>query len=193
MQYVPRIWVHGSSADSDVQPYEIEDLEAVMPEGWLEDEPATIPDPDAEKPEEWSDEDDGDWIAPSIPNPKVEGAPGSGPWIRPKKKNPEYKGKWYAPLIDNPLYKGIWGPRKIPNPDYFEDKNPYTLNPIAGVAFEWWTMQDNILVDNVRGRRNGDLRMADAFIADLHWTLREGRSGFRCFDFRCQEAYRGCS
>lgn len=55
----------------------------------------------------------------------------------------------FAPQIDNPAYKGVWAPRKIDNPDYFEDKNPYTLNPIAGVAFEWWTMQDGILVDNV--------------------------------------------
>ena len=35
------------------------------------------------------------------------------------------------------------------NPDYFVDENPYTFTPLAGVAFEWWTMQDNILVDNV--------------------------------------------
>lgn len=35
------------------------------------------------------------------------------------------------------------------NPGYFEDKDPWKLNPIAGVAFEWWTMQDNILVDNI--------------------------------------------
>jgi hypothetical protein len=35
------------------------------------------------------------------------------------------------------------------NPAYFEDKDPFKLNPIAGVAFEWWTMQDGILVDNI--------------------------------------------
>jgi len=130
-------------------PFEIEDDEAEMPEGWLVDEPATIPDPDAEKPEEWSDEDDGDWIAPSIPNPACETAVGCGPWTKPKKPNPAYKGKWFAPKIENPLYKGVWAPRRIANPNYFEDNKPYALNPIAGVAFEWWTMQDGILVDNI--------------------------------------------
>ena len=56
----------------------------------------------------------------------------------------------FAPKIDNPAYKGVWAPQKIANPDYFEDQNPYVFSPLAGVAFEWWTMQDNILVDNVR-------------------------------------------
>lgn len=139
-----------SDWDEDA-PFEIEDFDATKPEGWLEDEPATIPDPDASKPEEWSDEDDGDWIPPSIPNPKCQDpdVPGCGPWVAPKKPNPDYKGKWFAPKIDNPLYKGIWAPRKIANPDYFEDANPYTFNPLAGVAFEWWTMQDGISVDNI--------------------------------------------
>jgi calnexin len=83
----------------ELQPFEIEDVDAQVPSGWLVDEPATIPDPDAEKPEEWSDEDDGDWIAPSIPNPKCETAPGCGPWIAPKKPNPDYKGKWQVIIL----------------------------------------------------------------------------------------------
>lgn len=80
-------------------PYEIEDEEAEMPEGWLENEPLTIPDPgsyrymscvsnywinleEAEKPEEWDDEEDGDWIPPTIRNPVCDEAPGCGPWKR---------------------------------------------------------------------------------------------------------------
>ncbi|KAL7006141.1 hypothetical protein EMMF5_004262 [Cystobasidiomycetes sp. EMM_F5] len=162
-----------SDWDEDA-PYEIEDLDATMPEGWLENEEANIPDPDAEKPEEWSDEDDGDWIAPSIPNPKCENAPGCGPWVRPKKSNPAYKGKWFAPQIDNPAYKGVWAPRKIDNPDYFEDKNPYTLNPIAGVAFEWWTMQDGILVDNIYiGNSEKDARDFAAATFDVKKPLEQ--------------------
>lgn len=130
-------------------PREILDEEAEKPFGWLDDEPLTVPDPDAQKPEEWDDEEDGDWVPPSVPNPKCEGAPGCGQWVRPTKSNPAYKGKWTAPLIDNPAYKGVWAPRKIPNPDYFEDNTPSKFEPIAGIGIELWTMQENILFDNI--------------------------------------------
>ena len=130
-------------------PLEIPDEEATKPDGWLEDEPLTIPDPDAQKPEEWDDEEDGEWFAPSIPNPKCESAVGCGEWVRPVIRNPAYKGKWSAPLIDNPEYKGVWAPRKIPNPHYFEDKSPADFNPIGGVGFELWTMDEDILFDNI--------------------------------------------
>lgn len=129
--------------------FEIVDEEATKPANWLEDEPAMIPDPDAEKPEDWDDEEDGDWIAPSVPNPKCEDVSGCGPWTKPMKRNPAYKGKWTAPLIDNPDYKGPWAPRKIPNPDYFEDKHPSNLEPMGAIGFEIWTMQNDILFDNI--------------------------------------------
>lgn len=130
-------------------PLEIPDEDAVKPDGWLEDEPLNIPDPDAQKPEEWDEEEDGEWFAPSIPNPKCEAAAGCGEWVRPMIRNPAYKGKWSAPLIDNPEYKGVWAPRKIPNPNYFEDKTPADFNPIGGVGFELWTMDEDILFDNI--------------------------------------------
>lgn len=130
-------------------PLEIPDDEATMPDGWLESEPLTVPDPDAQKPEEWDDEEDGEWFAPSIPNPKCEAAPGCGEWVRPVKRNPAYKGKWSAPLIDNPDYKGVWAPRKIANPNFFEDNSPADFNPIGGVGFELWTMDEDILFDNI--------------------------------------------
>ncbi|KAF4594729.1 calreticulin [Ophiocordyceps camponoti-floridani] len=130
-------------------PYEIVDEEATMPEDWLEKEPATIPDPEAQKPEDWNDDDDGDWEAPSVPNPKCADASGCGPWTKPMKKNPAYKGKWTAPFIDNPEYKGPWAPRKIKNPDYFEDKTPANLEPMGAIGFEIWTMQSDILFDNI--------------------------------------------
>lgn len=130
-------------------PYEIEDEKATKPDDWLEDEPETIPDPEAKKPEDWDDEEDGDWLAPKIPNPKCAEASGCGPWKRPKIPNPNYKGKWTAPLIDNPAYKGVWTPRKIPNPDYYEDKTPADFEPIGAVGFELWTMNKDILFDNI--------------------------------------------
>ncbi|GAA6000491.1 hypothetical protein JCM10207_008036 [Rhodosporidiobolus poonsookiae] len=139
-------------------PQSIEDPDAVKPADWLEDEPTTVPDPDAEKPEEWSDEDDGDWIAPSVPNPTCATVSGCGPWKRPEIPNPEYKGKWFAPLIDNPDYKGPWAPRKIANPNYYEDENPAGLNKIAGVGFELWSMDEDILFDNIYiGQSEADL------------------------------------
>ncbi|KAI1094794.1 calreticulin precursor [Rostrohypoxylon terebratum] len=130
-------------------PFEIVDEEATMPEDWLEEEPLTVPDPEAQKPEDWDDEEDGDWIPPTVPNPKCADASGCGPWTKPMKKNPDYKGKWTAPYIDNPAYKGVWAPRKIPNPNYFEDKNPANLEPIGAIGFELWTMQSDILFDNI--------------------------------------------
>lgn len=65
------------------------------------------------------------------------------------KKNPAYKGKWTAPYIDNPAYQGIWNPRKIPNPKYFEDKTPANFEPMGAIGFELWTMQNNVLFDNI--------------------------------------------
>ncbi|KAJ5898976.1 Calnexin [Penicillium taxi] len=130
-------------------PYEILDEEAEKPEDWLENEATSIPDPEAEKPEDWDDEEDGDWVPPTVPNPKCADASGCGEWTVPFKKNPEYKGKWSAPLIDNPAYKGPWAPRKIANPGYFEDKTPSNFEPMGAIGFEIWTMQNDILFDNI--------------------------------------------
>ncbi|RDW77097.1 putative calcium-binding protein cnx1 [Coleophoma cylindrospora] len=130
-------------------PFEIVDEAATMPEDWLESEPLTVPDPEAEKPEDWDDEEDGDWVAPTVPNPKCNDVSGCGKWEKPMTKNPAYKGKWTAPLIDNPAYKGVWAPRKIKNPDYYEDKTPANFEPMGAIGFEIWTMQNNILFDNI--------------------------------------------
>jgi len=55
-----------------------------------------------------------------------------------------------APYIDNPAYKGVWKPRKIPNPEYFEEKEPLkSIGNIAGIGFEIWSMQSDILFDNI--------------------------------------------
>ncbi|KAL2799500.1 Calreticulin family-domain-containing protein [Aspergillus keveii] len=130
-------------------PFEIVDETAEKPDDWLEDEPNSIPDPEAEKPEDWDDEEDGDWIPPTVPNPKCSEVSGCGPWSPPMTKNPDYKGKWSAPLIENPAYKGPWAPRKIANPAYFEDKTPSNFEPIGAIGFELWTMQNDILFDNI--------------------------------------------
>ena len=130
-------------------PFEVVDETAEKPEDWLEDEPKIIPDPEAEKPEDWDDEEDGDWVAPTVPNPKCDEVSGCGKWEAPMIKNPAYKGKWTAPYIDNPAYKGIWAPRKIANPNYFEDKTPANFEPIGAVGIELWSMQNDILFDNI--------------------------------------------
>ncbi|CAH0049636.1 unnamed protein product [Clonostachys solani] len=130
-------------------PFEIVDEAATIPEDWLVDEAKIVPDPEAEKPEDWDDEEDGDWVAPTVPNPKCGEVSGCGPWSKPNIKNPDYKGKWTAPLVDNPDYKGPWAPRKIKNPDYFEDKTPANLEPMGAIGFEIWTMQNDILFDNI--------------------------------------------
>ncbi|KAF9387901.1 hypothetical protein CPC16_006800 [Podila verticillata] len=129
-------------------PARIADETATKPENWLEDEPSEIPDPEAVKPEDWEDEEDGDWIAASVPNPKCQDN-GCGKWVRPMISNPAYKGKWSAPMIDNPTYKGVWAPRKIANPDFFEDLHPSNFDKIGAVGFEIWTMQKDILFDNI--------------------------------------------
>ncbi|KAL9633611.1 MAG: hypothetical protein Q9164_004599 [Protoblastenia rupestris] len=130
-------------------PFEIPDEEATKPDDWLDNEPTMIPDPEAEKPEDWDDEEDGDWIPPTVPNPKCEEASGCGKWEQPSKRNPDYKGKWTPEYIDNPAYKGVWKPRKIPNPDFFEDKTPAKFEPMGAIGFEIWTMQSDILFDNI--------------------------------------------
>jgi len=133
----------------ETAPREIPDEEAEKPADWLDNEPELIPDPDAAKPDDWDDEEDGDWVAPTVPNPKCVEASGCGEWIRPMKKNPAYKGKWTAPFIDNPAYIGPWSPRKIPNPHFFKDASPSNFEPMAGIGFELWTMQNDILFDNI--------------------------------------------
>ncbi|KAL2358161.1 calnexin [Cryomyces antarcticus] len=130
-------------------PFEIVDEDATKPDDWLENEPTMIPDPEAEKPEDWDDEEDGDWIPPMVPNPKCDEASGCGPWEKPMIKNPAYKGKWSAPMIDNPAYKGVWAPQKIANPNYYEDNVPANFEPMGAIGFEIWTMQKDILFDNI--------------------------------------------
>lgn len=126
----------------------IPDLDAKKPDGWLDDGEEYIPDPEAVKPEDWDDELDGDWESPMIPNPVCQEV-GCGIWEAPLIKNPDYKGKWEAPLIDNPEYKGEWKPRQIDNPDFFIDEHPHNMDPIVAVGFELWTMQDQIMFDNI--------------------------------------------
>ncbi|KAF2674177.1 calnexin [Microthyrium microscopicum] len=155
----PETWVDESRiADPEAKkpedwdedaPFEIPDTDAKKPEDWLDDEPSMVPDPEAEKPEDWDDEEDGDWVAPQVPNPKCSESSGCGKWEVPMKKNEAYKGKWTAPLIDNPKYKGEWAPRKIANPKYFEDKTPANFEPLGAIGFELWTMQNDIMFDNI--------------------------------------------
>ena len=36
----------------------------------------------------------------------------------------------------------------IANPDYFEDKQPFKMTPIAAIGLELWSMSNEILFDN---------------------------------------------
>ncbi|XP_063907214.1 calnexin-like isoform X2 [Zophobas morio] len=130
-------------------PAQIVDESAVMPEGWLENEPTHVPDPDAKKPDDWDSDMDGEWEPPLIDNPGCKDAVGCGPWEPPLINNPDFKGKWRAPLIDNPNYKGKWRPRRIPNPEFFEDKQPFKMQPVSAVGFELWSMSKDIFFDNI--------------------------------------------
>lgn len=147
--YMPDPTQAKKPADWDEKaPFYIADPEAVKPADWQEDTPDYIVDPEAFKPEDWDDEEDGEWVAPEIPNPVCEDI-GCGPWVAPKIQNPDYKGVWSQPMIENPDYKGTWAPKKIANPDFKLDENASDLEPIGGLGFELWTMQEDILFDNI--------------------------------------------
>lgn len=132
----------------ETEPYLIDDPNARIPEDWDEEAPDQIPDPNYIKPDDWDDEEDGIWEPRLIDNPACLNH-GCGKWIRPKIKNPKYRGKWRRPLMENPNYIGEWEPRTIPNPDYKDDIVPSNLLPIGGIGFELWTMDKNILFDNI--------------------------------------------
>lgn len=130
-------------------PLYIDDPTATKPDDWLDNEPLYINDPESVKPENWNEDEDGVWTPRKIPNPVCEEVSGCGKWTTPKIQNPLYKGKWTAPLIDNPAYKGPWQRRKIPNPSYYNDPTPCDFQPIYAVGFELWTLQNDILFDNI--------------------------------------------
>lgn len=143
----PKETVKPDDWDEDA-PYLIADPNASKPDSWDEEAEEYIVDPEAEKPEDWDDEEDGEWVAPLIQNPACL-EHGCGPWEPEQIPNPDYKGKWKQPIIENPNYKGEWTPKKIPNPNYYEDLSPSNLEPIGGLGFELWSMENNILFDNI--------------------------------------------
>lgn len=154
-------------------PKMIEDMNAQKPSDWLENEPKYIPDPNAKKPDDWEDMD-GEWEAPLIDNPACASVSGCGEWKRPMIANPAYKGKWKPPKIDNPAYKGKWAPKMIPNPDYFFDEKPFSsLEPIGAVAFELWSMADNIAFDNFLV--SSDLEAAE-LVSTLTWQEKKAEA-----------------
>lgn len=130
-------------------PISIVDTTATKPDDWYENEPLQIPDPDAAKPEEWDDEEDGAWTPPLVANPLCETGSGCGKWLPPLIRNPAYRGKWTPPIIKNPAYKGEWKPRQIDNPAFFVDDHPNRFTPVAGVGFELWSLDADILFDNI--------------------------------------------
>lgn len=126
--------------DQKYASHEIPDPQATKPEDWLESEPMYITNPDFE---------DGYGSMAKILNPKCLNVSGCGPWEPPMINNENYKGPWIQPTIENPNYEGEWSPRKIDNPEYYEDKNPSNLKAIGGIGFELWSMNQNILFNNI--------------------------------------------
>lgn len=89
-------------------------------------------------------------------------------------KNPAYKGKWPVPRIDNPAYKGVWAPKKIKNPGYYSDKTPANFEPIGAIGFEIWTMQKDIMFDNIyigHSREDADKLKAETW--DIKQAIEE--------------------
>lgn len=149
-EYIPDPEITEKPADYDEKYYShtIDDPRAVIPEDWDESEPEFIIDPEAEIPEDWDEEEDGNWEGPIIANPKCVTI-GCGKWSPPRIPNPNYKGPWIRPVIPNPNYQGEWKPRTIPNPNYYEDLTPSNLKLIGGIGFELWTMENQIMFDNI--------------------------------------------
>jgi calnexin len=108
------------------------------------------------KPADWDPEIDGEWEAPLIANPICSKVSGCGPWKAPLVDNPKYKGKWKPSLIANPNFKGKWSARKIPNPEFFEDPFPWKMASVDAVAFELWTISNQIAFDNILVADNVD-------------------------------------
>ncbi|KAL6451567.1 hypothetical protein SBY92_003206 [Candida maltosa Xu316] len=95
-----------------------------MPEDW--DFRPTIPDPHDVKPDDWDE------------RVSIDGKP-----------NANYKGKWFPSDIPNPNYKGIWKPKQIPNPNYYAIANPGQIDGIGGIGFELWSIDSDVLFDNI--------------------------------------------
>jgi calnexin len=132
------------------QPEYIKDPEKVQPPaGWLLNEPLLVPDPGAKKPADWDEAAFGAWEPPMIPNDLCFTAPGCGPYEAPVIRNPAFRGKWSAPMVANPKFSGNWRPRQIVNPDYFEDLHPHNFEPIAGVGFEAWMVNNGVGFNNI--------------------------------------------
>jgi len=148
-------------------PKQIIDESAKMPSDWREDLEPTVDEPEAVMPEDWDEDMDGEYEAPQVDNPDCKGISGCGVWEAPLIDNPAYKGKWRAPMIKNPDYQGKWAPDMIANPGYFEDNNPFaTTSPIAALAVEIWTMNDDIYFDNFVVSDN-EIEV-DSFVAATH-------------------------
>lgn len=156
-------------------PYLIEDPNAIRPDTWDEDEPLYIPNPEATRPAEWNDEEDGTWIAPLIFNPNCL-KHGCGPFKAEKIVNTAYRGKWVQPSIENPNYKGEWAPGMIANPNYHEDLAPSNLDPIGGIGFELWSVDNDILFDNIylgHSIEDAELVGNETFTGKTIWERRD--------------------
>lgn len=127
----------------------IADPDDKMPEDWLVDELPYV-EIELERPDDWREDRDGEWQGSRlVVNPKCKKVSGCGPWAPRQIPNPDYKSNWIQPDVENPNYKGEWQPRTIANPNYYNDTHPWRLQPIGGVGFDLWSMNPDILFDNI--------------------------------------------
>ena len=57
----------------------------------------------------------------------------------------------------------------IPNPDYFHDENPAKFEKMAGIGFELWTMQSDIMFNNIYiGHSESDAKA----LAEESWKIK---------------------
>eukprot|EP01068_Selenidium_serpulae_P015347 Selendium_serpulae@DN6201_c0_g1_i4.p1 len=73
-------------------------------------------------------------------------------------------------MVDNPEYKGPWKRRTMANPAYYKLEKPHRMYPMSAVGFELWTMQGNLLFDNIVISRNVEAlrRFTDATFKIRH-------------------------
>ncbi len=132
-------------------PLEIPDEDAVKPEGWLEDEPLTIPRP--RRPEargvgRRGGTESGSHLA--SPTPSVRRLLAVGEWVRPVVRNPALQGQVVCASDRQPRLQGCLATRaRSPTPTTLRTSRPPTSTPSACVGFELWTMDEDILFDNI--------------------------------------------
>lgn len=79
----------------------------------------------------------------------------------------------------------------IDNPNFFEDKHPYQMTPIAAVGLELWSMSENIVFDNfliTHSKAVADEWISETFTLKHTQELTSGGSGENVFQWLIKAA-----